>query len=393
MDIEIFNEERLRYWCRRADIPSEGAEALAEVMRDVCADADLLRIFHDLHAQTTLRGEWYHDDGPLPMDPLVVEKLDSSDRPERSSLFYLLGYLAAMPYAEQEYLRRGISLDLFDETMWDIGFYYRQDSAVKGRWNFTEFGWIWHHLSCELFRLGRLQFRLDAFDWGVTAFRRKADGAIQLLADPKMTLRADGYARGAGGHPSPEASWRPPFEERPEGWYGCIISPYGSVLPEPVLLPREEWEVALRRGDTVLDLHIPRGENLTAEDCRESFRRAFDFFAWQYPERPFKACYCHTWFFTPQLQQILPRESSIVRFQREFSLFPYPGGPGFLWNFVFGKKYSISDLAAAPRDTSLRRAVLDRLARGEDIFDLPGVMFHSPEEWGAQPYMTRWDRQ
>jgi hypothetical protein len=80
----------------------------------------------------------------------------------------------------------------------------------------------------------------------------------------------------------------------------------------------------------------------------------------------------------------------VVRFQREFYLFPFPGGPGFLWNFVFGEK--ITDPAAAPRDTSLRRAVLDWLAAGNELFDLPGVAFHSPDAWGSQPYMSRSSR-
>ena len=100
--------------------------------------------------------------------------------------------------------------------------------------------------------------------------------------------------------------------------------------------------------------------------------------------------YCHTWFFTPQLQTLLPPESAIVKFQREFYLYPFPGNIGFLWSFVFGEKYP--DPFTAPRDTSLRRAVLDWIGQGKEIFDLPGIMFHTPEEWGTQPYMRQWDR-
>jgi hypothetical protein len=29
---------------------------------------------------------------------------------------------------------------------------------------------------------------------------------------------------------------------------------------------------------------------------------------------------------------------------------------------------------------------LDWLAEGKEIFDLPGVMLHLPEQWGTQPY-------
>lgn len=387
MEIEILNDERLRDWCTRLRIPEPGCLALIDAAHRTLQDPQLMHQFTELHVATAQRDEWHRDWSELPMDPYVQQELG-----ERASLFYLLAYMAALPRAEAEYCRRGISADIFDETMADITFYYLEDSEVHGDWRFNQFQWIWRHLSCRLFRLGRLQYILEKFDYGVTAFRRAGSGEILLLADPNRRLRPDGSAEGAGGRPAGGPTWWPVFEQRPDGWFGHPINPYGYALPEPRFLPATEWQPALQRGDTVLEIHIPRGKSLTAEECSSSLRCAGEFFAWQNPENPFRATFCHTWFFTPQLQQMLPPESSIVRFQREFYLFPHPGGPGFLWNFVFGGRYSMQDLAAAPRDTSLRRAVLDRLARGEEIYDLPGVRFHSPEEWGSQPYMRTWDQ-
>jgi hypothetical protein len=54
----------------------------------------------------------------------------------------------------------------------------------------------------------------------------------------------------------------------------------------------------------------------------------------------------------------------------------------FLWNFVFGGKHA--DPVTAPRDTTLRRAVLDHLAAGGEIFELSGLRFRTPQEWGTQ---------
>ncbi len=98
------------------------------------------------------------------------------------------------------------------------------------------------------------------------------------------------------------------------------------------------------------------------DDCRDSLRQAFQFFARYFPERPFQASACHTWFFTPQLQQIAPAESNIVRFQREFYLLPYKGSLAFLWFYVFGEGVQVNDRASAPNQTSLQRAVLDWLS-------------------------------
>lgn len=386
MDIEILHEERLRAWCRRIEIPTGAVDRFAEVACKTREDADLLRVFTELYEQSALRGEWQREWKPLPFDPIVEEKLG-----QNASLFYLLGYMASLPHAAETYRQLGIDDSIFDATMYDITIYLLQASDLRGYWAYTNFAWIWRHLTCELFRLGRLQFMLLPLGGNVTAFKHRRTGEVLLLADPELLLRPDGWAAGAGRKPWDGETWLPVFEENEMGWRGHPINPRGFALREPVHLSRLDWDLILQHGDTVCDIHIPRGKTLTADECRDSFQQAIDFFARIRPEMPFKAFYCHTWFFSPQLQQMLPPESSIVRFQREFYLYPFPGSPEYLWEFVFGEKYR--DTSTAPRDTTLRRAVLDWLARGGEIFDLPGLMFHAPAEWGSQPYMNRWDAE
>lgn len=382
MEIELLQEERLRYWCGRLEFPESATEALVEVACKVRANPDLLDIFNTFYVKTTLNGEWLKDWSDLPFDPVVQEKLGT-----RTSLFYLLGYLAALPQAEREYRRLGVSLDIFHDTMLDFVIWLNQAYDLRGYWNFDQFAWMSLHVSCELFRLGRLQYRLSEFPGKVTAFRHRTTGTILLLGDPDTPLRADGYAKGAGGKSSEdEPTWHAVFEETPAGWRGNRIHPQGFTLHEESLLLHSEWERILKHGDTVLDLHIPRGDKLTVKECRESIQVAHQFFPEIFPDRPFKGLFCHTWLFTPQLQKILPPESNVVRFQREFYLYPYPGSPQFLWDFVFGEKYP--DATTAPRDTSLRRAVLDWMGEGNELFDLPGLMLHSPDQWGSQPYYT-----
>jgi len=416
MDIELLISEYLAAWGRRLNFPSEAVEALQAVAGLVREDDELRSIFAEFHDRTALRGEWHREWSDLPVDPRVQARLG-----ERTSLFYLLAYLSALPYTEARYRQLGVSEEIFHDTMLDFPFYLGDFYHFHGYWGYSLFAWIWRHLTCELFRLGRLQYMLAPFHGGVTAFRRKfrvdghsqkparagtlsldraltgqnADGDLSgldiiLLADPDQPLRADGYAYGAGqfhrdDETMPAESWKPVFEASTAGWRGHFVNPYGFVHSQVVFLPCSEWEMILQHGNTVLDLHIPRKDPLTAETCRASLRQALEFFPRVFPERPWKALYCHTWFFTPQLQTFLPPESSIVKFQREFYLYPFPGNLGFLWSFVFGEKHP--EPAAAPRDTSLRRAVLDWIDQGKEIFDLPGIMFHTPEEWGSQPYM------
>ncbi len=393
MEIEILQPDRLRYWCGRIDMPATAVQALVEIAHSIQTEPEMLDVFVEFHQKNVLRGEWHREYSPIPFDPRVQARFGS-----QVSLFYLVAYLSALPFAEREYIRRGIDLAIFHDTLLEITTWLCHEYDLTGVWEFKQFHWIWRSLSCVLFRLGRLQYMLTPFSGGIHAFRKTGAGDILLLADPEVTLRADGYAQGAGqihaetppAQPDPSA-WRPVYEESNAGWRGNPVSPYGWVERNPVWLPRGDWQPALQPGDTVLDLHIPRKDSFSAADCRNSLEQAHQFFARLFPEQPFQASFCHTWFFTPQLQQLLPTESNLVRFQREFYLFPYAGGPGFLWAYVFGERYPQPQ--GAPRDTSLRRAVLTWLEEGKELFDLPGLCFHGPQAWGSQPYMRRWDQQ
>jgi hypothetical protein len=395
MEIEVLNEDRLRFWCNRIGIPGEAINELAQVAETVRQNDSLLKIFSDFHEKTAIRNEWHREWSEIPVDPNIQAFFG-----ERTSMFYLLAYLAALPYTEREYLRRGISADIFNDTMLDFPYYIGDAFELDGRWGYHQFMWIWRHLSCKLFRLGRLQFMLKPFEDKVTAFRNKQDSRILLLADPELKLRSDGYALGAGKLPEQarpflpepkqdENGWQPVFQVLKNGWKGNPVSPYGRVIKNPAFLDKADWEVILQSGDAVLDIHIPRKDRFCVEDCRDSISQANQFFSQQFPEQPFKALFCHTWFFTIQLQQILPPTSNIIRFQREFYLYPFPGNLGFLWGFVFGERKI--DLENIPRDTYLRRSVLDWIENGKELFDLPGLYFQSPTEWGSQTYMSQWD--
>jgi hypothetical protein len=381
MDIEILHEDRLRTWCGWLKIPSGAIDALVDVASQIQTSENLFQIFSAFYEQTSLNKELLPEWSLLTKDPGVKNQLGE----EQASLFYLLGLMAALPHASRTYRRLGIGRDVFLDTMYDITIWLSNYYDVHGVWGFDQFDWITLHLNCKLFRLGRLQFALGSFEWKIMAFKHRSSGQVIILGDPTLALRADGYAEGAGGKETVEDErWFAVFEATPAGWRGNRIAPQGYTLREEVFLLRSEWEPVLHNGDTVLDLHIPRGEKMTPESCRESLTRAFSFFSEFWPDRPFKGVCCHTWFFTPQLQQILPMESNLVQFQREFYLFPHPGSKDFLWSYVFGEKYT--DPATAPRDTFLRRSVLDWLASGKEMFDLPGVMLHHPEQWGTQPY-------
>ncbi len=118
--------------------------------------------------------------------------------------------------------------------------------------------------------------------------------------------------------------------------------------------------------------------------CGESFRLAADFFPRYFPDRPFKGFCCCSWLLNTQFQDMLPPASNIVRFQGEFYLFPIHSGGRSGFERIFGRDFQ--DLSEAPRDTTLRRAVLDHLQAGDYLRNGGALLFAEDLDWGKQVY-------
>jgi hypothetical protein len=81
----------------------------------------------------------------------------------------------------------------------------------------------------------------------------------------------------------------------------------------------------------------------------------------------------------------LPTTSNIVRFQREFYLAPLPNADDSqLFERVFGERPK--DLSGLPRDTSLRRSVLDYVDAGGRFHGAGAVIFPEDLAWGQSVY-------
>jgi hypothetical protein len=113
----------------------------------------------------------------------------------------------------------------------------------------------------------------------------------------------------------------------------------------------------------VLGTHIPETGPLTPQSVDASFELARGFFADRFPGVRVECFYCSSWLLDPALTDALPVDSNLARFQRRWTLY----GDGVenddeVVFFVFRRRGG--DLAGLPRDTTLQRAVLDRIDAG-----------------------------
>ena len=114
----------------------------------------------------------------------------------------------------------------------------------------------------------------------------------------------------------------------------------------------------------LLDIHIPQTGPLLPTSVDAALRQAVEFFGSHFPDRPVRTALCSSWLLDPYLLEHLPPDANISRFQSRFE--PYRESrpaQGDAIYFVFRTR-SLADLDRLPRETSLQRLVLDRIADG-----------------------------
>jgi GNAT-like C-terminal domain/N-acyltransferase N-terminal domain len=122
---------------------------------------------------------------------------------------------------------------------------------------------------------------------------------------------------------------------------------------------------AFREGDWVLALHIPESGPLRPDLVDESLAFASRFFAEHFPDKPVTVATCHSWMLDPYLVERMPVETNVGSFIRRFTPLGQPkNAPAEALYFVFRTR-NLERVRELPRDTSLQRAVLERIDRGE----------------------------
>ena len=133
-------------------------------------------------------------------------------------------------------------------------------------------------------------------------------------------------------------------------------------------------------GDWVYSTHIPRTGPLTPAEVDASFDWARRFFGEHFADYPVEAFHCGSWLLDPVLAAALPATSNMAQFQRRWSL----EGEGADADddaifFTFSRRPPVNR-DALPRDTTLQRVILDRLAAGGHWQSWHGrIAFASPE--------------
>lgn len=365
--------------CQSADqagFDADSTRQLLALAQRIAADETLLRLAEALY------------DSTYPDCRSAEELTPERELGGQAAALYLLIGLDAVRRLRLVHEQRGIPAAVTRACSHVPGMCMRRYAQLTGGELGIERSLLWwlnFSSTGNLYRLGRMEYVLQPFDRNVRVYRHRVTGAVQLLAEHGARFTNDGLAP-FGDEVAP--IWEASLVEDAQGISGAPISVQGRASPTIIHLPAAEWELRLVNGDCALDMHIPDRDPLTLDLLADSLQQALAFFPRYHPEQPFKAFSCDSWLFNPQLAEWLSADSTIVAFQRQGYLFPLPSSGDDGLYFVFGRHQI--DLTSAPRDTRLRRAMLDALTAGLRLHT--GGFLLLPEDvnkFGQEPYRTQ----
>ncbi len=73
-----------------------------------------------------------------------------------------------------------------------------------------------------------------------------------------------------------------------------------------------------KKGEPVLEVHIPRGGPLDQDACHASFEQAKQFFARYFPEVAYRCFTCFSWLLDDTLKQFMKPDANALQFQQMF---------------------------------------------------------------------------
>lgn len=302
--------------------------------------------------------------------------------PDGSPALDMLPLLVEMTAAERgiaEYVKRGVELEDATARLTRV---FRSDIAVNirrhGRPGLDRlyFNWITNYIYAMLFPCQGFQFNISQLGNSLYVLKNKADGRVVVLMDGQKVHRC-GKILGSAGLTDTEGSFCTAVTQTEEGFTGYPANEKGLIQSEKQFYPKTQWVLAVKPGDSILNIHLPAGVNLDKQATRSAIRGAFAHAKKYYPEYQISCLHCGSWLLNPELEEALGPNSNIMNFISLFHLHPQKCAGKGVFNFVFRSSVD-PDLATLPEDTRLQRWLKAKYLAGGYHHNFGGFIL--PEE-------------
>ena len=174
------------------------------------------------------------------------------------------------------------------------------------------------------------------------------------------------------------------FEDDKNSWNAEITEddkyicgyPFGEdtlIKKELIKLDKTKWSLLLKKGDPVVNLHIPANGKFTPEIVDESLKDIKEFLKECFPDYNYKAFVCCSWFLDPQNELLLKEDSNILKFAKRFNRFTHKDWGKSIFSFVYQMDNPV--IEELPENTSLQIAMKKHLLSGKTIYNVGGYFF------------------
>jgi hypothetical protein len=376
----VFSQEHIRFANRYFNLSDSSLWDLLNLSASFTGDETIQKLALEFH------GVFFHSDTET-FQAARDLKDATAHIGDRQAGFSALVIISGIEHMIAFYRKREIPESILRDSLQDMRIWmnhYRQSTGITG---VVDVAWLLLSLRGSLFRLGRLEFMRQGFGGKIGVAARRTDGVkVALFMQPER-LRGDGLIDGTNGIFDTGNGWESSFEMTDDTIAGYPIHPGGYAVHETLKLPRSQWELCLQPSDCILDMHVPKDGRLDFGQCRDSILSANEFYGRYFPEKPFRAFNISSWLMDAQLQKLLPEDSNIVRFQREFYLYPVLAAHNDAYARIFGDPDI--DITKAPETTALQRAVKSYVLAGNSMRECAGLIL--PEDlarFGQAQYQT-----
>ena len=324
------------------------------------------------------RSEWVRAAAKFVMDAPHDEAYKLPAPPQDGTLAtdYLMLHILIpqIPVSIEEYLCRGVSMDEIKESLRSYMGSIYMVGVLTGRpgINRMYYGWLIHYAKVMIFKTNGLQFELKKLPPTALWLRNRETKKIvpvMLLG----TFHASGIQRlGSVGYEDETGAFQVVFEETDDYYFGHGTY-NGKVSNKPEKFPKDQWECVGRPGGGCLNVHIPRGADISEATFLKAWDSAREIMRQRFPEHGGGNIFAYSWIFDPSVGELLGAESKITKFQELFARFPIKNNGRAVFNFVF-PGYG-DDFAKLPENTSLQRKIKAMYLSGKYIYEYAGAIF------------------
>lgn len=132
-------------------------------------------------------------------------------------------------------------------------------------------------------------------------------------------------------------------------------------------------QYGIKKGDNVLEIHIPKGGRLDKKEVQESIARAKVFFAKYFGEYSYGYFTCHSWLLDETLKKYLPHDSNIIKFGEMFDKTSSDKSNAVI-RYVFRWDTNEENLAHAVSNSNFAKKIQNAVLDGEQFYEVLGVI-------------------